>query len=1114
MSDKKVKMWEEVITIPTYPVGEPDKNPMFLEKRVYQGSSGKVYPHSVIDKIYDTKEDREYLAVFLENEYLKIMILPQLGGRIQRAVDKTNDYDFVYYNHVIKPALVGLTGPWISGGIEFNWPQHHRPSTFDEIDYYMEKNPDGSCTVWVGEIETMFRTKGMAGFTLSSGKAYLEIKVRLYNRTNVPQTFLWWANPAIAANDNTRSIFPPDVHTVMDHGKRDVSNFPIATGTYYKMDYSAGVDISRYKNILVPTSYMAYHSDYDFMGGYDDEKKAGILHIANHYISPGKKQWTWGCGEFGKAWDKNLTDEDGAYIELMTGCFTDNQPDFSWLMPYEEKTFTQYFMPYKGVGKVLQANKDIIVGMELIEKGKLQVGVYTTSMMESVTILVQEKKKTDYPLSKETVTLSPKQAYVKEFLVSDFTKEWDYEIKIIDEKENELLSVCPLKPQVESIPTAASPIPMPDKVKTTQELYLYGIHLEQYRHATYEPENYYLEGLNREPDNFLLNQAYGKLLFKRGQFKKAHLYFQNAVKTLIKTNPNPYDAEPFYFLGLTLKYLGDLKQAYTIFYKATWNAAWQDSAFYQLACISCRQKDYQIAIEQIEYSLIRNWHNMKARNLKAVLLRKLGRTQEAFDWIEQTRKIDPLDFNSLNELIFLKRERKEDASDLLEKLNKMLHKAHNTYLELSIDYIEAGLWQEAEDILSQYLERQIKRAHYPMIYYYLAYINQCQEKEDRALYYAELGQNACSDFCFPHRLEDILVLEVIKEILPKGSKAFYYLGCLWYDKRQYKKAIKNWQQAKQLDPDFATVYRNLALAYYNKTGEKKRALKEMEKAFILNPNDSRVLLELDQLHKKMGWSSKKRLEVLENALPVVEIRDDLYLEYLTLLNLEQQYQKVNDKILARNFHPWEGGEGKVSSQYILCRLGLAKQVFKQKDDRTAEWLLQSLTKPYPKNLGEGRLEGTKQNHIYYFLGLLYEKIGCKQKAISCFEKATIGQLEPVGMMYYNDQPPEMIYYQGMALRKLQREKEAMGKFHHLIDYGKKHLFDQVQIDYFAVSLPDLQIFEEDLDQKNQVHCLFLMALGHLGIGEIQLAKEEFSKVKEMEPCHMGSHIFSFANINL
>ncbi len=236
----EVSIWQEKITLPTYRAGAPDKNPMFFENRIYQGSSGVVYPNPVIEKIEDEKVDQEYTALFLENKYLKIMILPEIGGRVHMAFDKIAGRHFIYYNQVIKPALVGLCGPWISGGIEFNWPQHHRPSTFETIDFDLEENEDGSKTVWVNEVEKMFHTKGMAGFTLYPDKAYLEVKAQLYNRTNLPQTFLWWANPAVKVNDDYQSVFPPDVNAVFDHGRRDVSAFPIATGTYYKVDYSPG----------------------------------------------------------------------------------------------------------------------------------------------------------------------------------------------------------------------------------------------------------------------------------------------------------------------------------------------------------------------------------------------------------------------------------------------------------------------------------------------------------------------------------------------------------------------------------------------------------------------------------------------------------------------------------------------------------------------------------------------------------------------------------------------------------------------------------------------------------------------------------------------------------
>ena len=404
-----VKIWEESMVIPTYEVGEADKNPMFLESRVYQGSSGKIYPYPTIEKIYDTRIDKAYQAVWLENEYLKVMILPELGGRIQRAFDKTNHYDFVYYNHVIKPALVGLCGPWISGGIEFNWPQHHRPTTFSPVDYMLIENEDGSKTCRVCDVDQMYGTKGEASFTLYPGKAYIEIKGQLYNPTPLPQTFLWWANPAVPVNDYTQSVFPPDVHAVMDHGKRDVSRFPIATGVYYKHDYSQGVDISRYKNIPVPTSYMAEKSEFNFVGGYDYQVGAGILHVADHHISPGKKQWTWGCGDFGKAWDRNLTDEDGPYIELMTGVYTDNQPDFTWLKPMEEKTFTQYFMPYKAVGPVKNASIHAVINLETREN-EIHILAYGTQEYPHGRILLTYGKET---LLDETPLLSPVHTYEK-----------------------------------------------------------------------------------------------------------------------------------------------------------------------------------------------------------------------------------------------------------------------------------------------------------------------------------------------------------------------------------------------------------------------------------------------------------------------------------------------------------------------------------------------------------------------------------------------------------------------------------------------------------------------------------------------------------------------------
>ena len=1097
----KVRMWEEDVYIDTYPVGTPDKNPMFLEKRVYQGSSGRVYPYPVIDKIYDDKVSKKYKAVYLENDYLKIMILPELGGRIQRATDKTNNYDFVYYNHVIKPALVGLAGPWISGGIEFNWPQHHRPNTFGPVEYLLEDGENESKTVWVSEIDRMYGTKGMAGFTLYPGKAYLEIKGQLYNKTPQAQTFLWWANPAVAVNNNTQSIFPPDVHAVMDHGKRDVSKFPIATGTYYKMDYSAGVDISRYKNIPVPTSYMAYHSDYNFVGGYDYGVKAGILHVADHHISPGKKQWTWGCGDFGKAWDRNLTDDDGPYIELMTGVFTDNQPDFAWLQPYEEKTFKQYFMPYKNVGVIKNANINCAVGLDII-KTKATIGVYVTAIYKNANIVLSGKEK-EYINCKSQ--LSPKETFALEVELDLGELESNLTLSVYRGDGKKLISYTPEQQKDELLPEPAKAIPAASKLKSNEALYLAGIHLEQYRHATYQPDSYYLEGLKRDKDDIRINNAYGSLLFRRGLFEESIEYFKRAIKTNAMYNTNPRGGEPHYNLGLSLKYTGHLNEAYDAFYKSIWSASWQATGYYALAQIDCTRKDYDSALEHIDIAIIKNYHNCNARNLKASILRKTKDYKSAELTAIETIKIDQLDFWSRNELYLLALELDEQKKKdkLSKQLRQLMRGDARNYISLAVDYSMSGFFKEGIDILSRFLSfDENEREIYPMIYYYLGYyyrkINEMEKS--RACYH--LGACAKSLYCFPNTLEDILVLQNVIENNPKDSKAYYYLGNLWYDKKQYVQAINCFEKSAVIDDSFPTVHRNLALAYFNKMDKPQKARQSLERAFKLDPTDARVFLELDQLYKKLNISYKKRLENFQGNTQLVEIRDDLYIEYITLLNLCAQYDRANDLISKRKFHPWEGGEGKVTKQYVYSHVEISKKYLKNRLFKDAIVELEK-AQIYPENLGEGKLRGAQENDIDYFMGIALEGLGESEKSKEYYLKASVGLDEPSSAMFYNDQPPEMIFYQGAALLKVDKIADAKDKFNKLIDYGKNHLDDNITIDYFAVSLPDFLIFDDDLNKKNNIHCHYLMGLGYLGLKNREMAKDELSEVMRLDVNHQG-----------
>lgn len=1064
-----VKVWEEEVTIPTYAVGKPDKNPMFLEKRVYQGSSGKVYPHPVIDKIYDVKENKKYKCVFIENDFIKVMLMPEIGGRIQRATDKTNGFDFVYYNHVIKPALVGLAGPWISGGIEFNWPQHHRPSTFDPVDYTYFTNEDGSATVVMSEIENMFRTKGSARFTLYPNSAYIEINVHIYNRTFTPQTFLWWANPAVAVNDNTRTIFPPDVTTVMDHGKRASSTFPIATGTYYKVDYSKGVDISRYKNIPVPTSYMAAKSDYDFVGGYDDGVGAGILHVADHHIAPGKKQWTWGCGDFGRAWDRNLTDADGPYVELMTGCFTDNQPDFTFLSPMEEKTFTQYFMPYRNIGTVHNANKDIAMNFE-----NGAVHLCAAGDVGDITVeIIQNGGKVQYA----DVCMHPCTcAEIKAENSNNVS-----EIKIKKDGRTILNYIVNGKKQ-EPTPPAVCP-PLPKDCKTCEDLYLYGLHIEQYRHATYNAEDYYLEGLRRDDTDIRLNNAYGKLLLGRGLFEESEKYFRKAVEKSIRSNPNPYDGEPYLNLGVSLLYQNRLSESYDALYKSAWSSACAESAFYHLACISAKNGDYVKALEHIENSLIKNSRNYRSMDLKALILQKMGKSKEALERAKATLKLDPTDIISLR----ICGKRPEIRTD--------------TAIEIALEYKAGGFYEEAIDILNE------TQCDQPMVYYHLADLYSILNRPEKAKEHIEKAESVDSYLCFPHRLPDMTVLENAAYSCDNNAMANYYLGCLYYDKKRYSDAVSCWEKTVLKNPEFPTAHRNLALAYYNKYNDAQKALKELETAFALDKTDGRVLMELDQLHKKLQMPPRERLAFLNEYKDLVSERDDLYTEYVTLLNLNKRYSDALDALTSHKFHPWEGGEGKAPAQYVFSLCALAKSKIDSGKYNEAVALLKK-TFAYPENLGEGKLFGAQENLQNLLLAQAYENMNEPEKAKEYYEKASTGLSEPQSAMFYNDQPPETIFCQGLALLKLGKKEDAMFRFNKLIGYADKHMNDEVKIDYFAVSLPDFLVFDEDLDKQNKVHCLFMKALGMFGKGEKEKCFEILNEAFALEKYHFGMNSYN------
>ena len=1100
MSDT-VKAWQETITLPTYLTPAPDLNPMFLEKRVNQGTSGRVYPNPFLDRLANESELQEYEAVYIENEFLRLMVLPKIGGRLHEAVDKTNGYRMIYRQNVIKPALIGLFGAWASGGIEYNWPQHHRPSTFMPMQHLIEEHDDGSKTIWLSENDPLQRMKGMVGICLSPDKAFFEMKVQLFNRTPDVQTFLWWLNVGVHVHDEYQVFFPPDVTVVTDHSKRSMSHYPIARGTYYGIDYSndgKGTDLSWFDAIEIPTSYFVWDTEDNFFGGYDHKADAGIIHVANRHIAPGKKMFTWGCGEFGRGWEANLTDADGRYIELMAGAYTDNQPDFSWLQPYETKTFSQFWYPIQKIGPAKHANTRAAVNLE-IQDGVIKLGVAVTERMAGAVLTL---KAGDNTLLGRTVVLVPGTPFVANAACPDGVCETDLLVRLCDAEGLEVIRYAPRTIEIPELPEAKTPPPPPETFDTIEELYLTGLHLEQYRHPTIEPEPYWEAALARDPTDTRCNNAMGLVRLRRGQYELAAEHFQTAIDKLIRRNPNPRGGETYYNLGVVRKRQGDLDAAYTALYKAIWSYAWQAPGYYALAEIDCLRGNLEQALDHLTRSLQTNTMNMKARNLKTAVLRRLGRLDKAAAMACETVGLDPLDAMSRNEAVLISRAQEKplaadsqlaeltDLLDVPDALSKV-----QAYLDIAFDYANAGFWTEATDLLGR-LAGDDAAYVFPTVLYALALFAHELGREDVAAGYLARAAEMPTDYCFPARLEEMAALEYAQTVRPDDAKVAYYLGNLTYDKKRYDEAIENWTLATQQAPDFSIPWRNLGVAAYNVQKAPDKAIAFYEKALAAAPKDGRVISELDQLRARTGVAPEERLAILEAALDIVRSRDDLSVVIATLYNQTGQPQKALDYVLSRRFHPWEGGTGSVSRQYVRALLALGRQALDDGDAQGALALFSQAADTYPENLGERKDLRWPDADVHYHLGLAKQALGDETGATEAFQAVLDAREGDVS---------ETATWRALALRAMGKEADAEQVLATLVDKATAQLAQQAE-QGFATSVPEFVFAEADAETRRRIHLTYLIGLAQVGLGKALEAKTAFEEVLALAPGHTDAII--------
>ncbi len=1096
-----VKVWEEEITLPTYLVGEPEVNPIFYTNESYQGAQKRIYPYAPIERLSQDRQDKTYKALYLENEYVQLTVLPEMGGRLFAALDKTNSYDFFYRQHVIKPALIGMLGAWISGGIEWCVFHHHRNTTFMPVDYTLKENSDGSKTIWFGETERRHRMKWIIGLTLYPGKSYFETTVKLFNPTSVPNSILYWANVAVHVNDEYQVLFPPSVQVAAYHSKIDFTHWPISQGRYRGSDYT-DVDISWWKNSSSANSFFAWDLQEDFMGGYDHGKQAGVVHVGNHHVVSGAKLWEWGTGSSGRRWDDILTDEDGPYAELMVGAFSNNQPDYSWIKSHEVKTFKQYWYPIQDIGGFKNANLNGAVNLECLPDHKVRFGFHVTSPHKNAKVMITAKGQ---KIIQERITIGPDRPFCKERQVPKDIEETDLRISLITSDGKELIAYQPVKcDPVEKLPDKVKAPPEPKDIKTIEELYFTGLRVEQIHNPTVDPMTYYEEALRRDSSDSRTNTIVGIHYNKRALYQKAEAHLRRAFERITIDYTRPGNTEACYQLGVSLRAQKRWDEAYDLFFRATWDNAFHSAAYYQLAELSCLKSEYVTALEQIEQSLSTNALNTKALNLKTILARKLGKFHEGSALVDRVLSIDPLNFVSMNEACYFALKASGNTTNskqVLDKLITLMRDDVQSYLESACDYMSGGFWDEAIEMLERARKSEsTSTRQFPLVYYYLGYLYQQKDDRETALEYYHKAMNRPSDYCFPFRLETIDVLNAAIDANPNDNRAYYYLGTLLYE-IQPEKAIECWERSKAVDPKFALTHRNLGWAYYRTQNDIPKAVESYEKAVSVNPGDPLFYLELDRLYELGNAEPESRLALFENQHDIVKQRRESFVREIRVLILNGHTAQVIDYFSKNYFPAREGGEN-IHDLYADAHLLQGIQELKRNRAKSALSHFQKASE-YPENLSVGQPEyDWRTPQISYFIGLAHDTLGDSERAKTFYEKAT-GQSGTKGRRQgRSGRASDIQYYQGLSQQKVGRNEEAKTIFDRMIESSKQRLTQEDEnVDYFA------KFGEQNSKRVQMASAHFTLGLGLLGNGQKQEAKEEFQKAVAIDRSDVWSRHF-------